>query len=323
MGNDSHQIDGIRAIIYQVQYLLSISMLSRAYSHVSLGICTALRIGLHVTGQQIRLLFPPYQLFYRQRVFAILNMMDTHLSSLLGLPTILKVKVIERTLSFSGSELYDNEESTSTAAVQCHKINLIIAKILDSRYRVGHKIQQSYLEREEADVYDMIAAREVELGKWHASLPLSLREGPADMCAFQLQTQLILRLWYSLAQITLYHPFLYHLARKAQDPMFTFRGYEYASACVKAAMQAIWVIEATDTHGMLHEECWFYIYMLGYSANILVYFVCSSVHRATIEESTESIVKARRLLRRPAKHSPSARQCYKSLGVVLDALQLA
>lgn len=304
-------------------------MISKAYSHICIGISTALRMGLHVTGQPMRLSFTTEELFQRRKVFATLNMMDIYLSSLLGMPNILKDADLEQTLSLPDDELHDGgasfirENPTSAVAetILCQKINLILAKILESRYKVGRRAEQSSLEPEEActEGYDLVAAREVELEDWHNSLP-ALHEDPSDKRA--LQAQLTLRLWHSLAQVVLYRPFLHYLARNGQDPKFNIRGYECASTCVRAAMQAIWIIEAINTNSLLHEGYWLYMYLLGVAASILIFFVSSSVQKATLEESSASAIKARNLLKLLAKYNLSAKRCHDSLSVVLDTLRL-
>lgn len=327
--SNSYNLDAIRAVICHVRYLSSMSMISKAYSHICIGISTALRMGLHVTGQQMRLSFSAEELFHRRKVFATLNMMDIYLSSLLGMPNILKDADVEQTLSLAEEDLHDvgasfigqNPTSPLAETIQCQKINLIIANILEARYKMGRRAEQLSLEREEAYVegYDMVAAREMELEEWHNSLP-ALHEDPSDKRA--LQAQLTLRLWHSLTQIILYRPFLHYLARNSQDPKFNIRGYEYASACVRAAMQAVWVVDAINTNDLLHEGYWLNMYMLGYAASVLTYFVSSSVHRATLEESTASAIKAKNLLELLAKYNLSARRCYYSLSTVLDSLPL-
>ncbi|KAK9243593.1 hypothetical protein V1506DRAFT_543975 [Lipomyces tetrasporus] len=99
-----------------------------------------------------------------------------------------------------------------------------------------------------------------------------------------------------MAQIILYRPFLHHLARDVQDPKFSICGYEYGSACVQAAMQAAWLIEALQKNSILHEAYYLILYILGYAGHILAFFVTSSSHKATITETTVAALKARDIL---------------------------
>ena len=308
-------------MILQTKYLLTASILSKAYARLCAGTAAALRMGLHVSSPALRAAFSNDELFQRRRVFATLNMMDTYFSSVLGMPKILRDADFEQTLGLREEDLADEgqrfilQDPTShfADAVLCQKLNNIIAKILGERY----PIQKSAAHDNYTATFESLAKREAELERWHNGLP-ALPQGLSDPRT--LRAQLNLRLWYPAAQITLYRPFLHHLARDRQDPDFNIRGYECGSACVRAAMQAVWLVEAFETYGVLHEAHWLILYLLGFSASILAYFVVSSKQRETIAESATAARKAERLLGLLGRYNLPARRCFTSLRALLDAL---
>ncbi|KAJ8097200.1 hypothetical protein POJ06DRAFT_262741 [Lipomyces tetrasporus] len=321
---ERHNLDSLRALICQGRYFLSMSMVSKAHTCISAGVSAALRMGLHTSGSQGLALFSRDEIFQHRRVFAVLNMMNTYLSSLLGLPKILKGADTGSTLGLYDEDLPDqgrtyvlqNPTDPSADAVLCQKLNNILEKISEARSATTkiliHNVGETYQEPSH-----FVTLCEAELREWHNDLP-AIPEDTLDIVA--LQSQLILRLWHAMAQIILYRPFLHHLARDVQDPKFSICGYEYGSACVQAAMQAVWLIEAFQKNSILHEAYYLILYILGYAAHILAFFVTSSSWRATITESTVAALKARDILEFLGRYNPSARATAMSLNVLLDTL---
>lgn len=325
----SYNLDSIRAVICQVRFLSSMSMISKAYSHICVGIAAALRMGLHTFSPALRSTFSTDELFERRKVFATLNMMAMYLSSSLGMPNILKDADVEQSLGLRDEDLVDegagyvsrNPTSPLAETVICQKINNILSKVLESRNQISKSTadapdEANHQQQHHEEDLGVVAMREAEMQEWHDNLPALPDGAPPDPRA--LQAQLTLRLWHSLAQIVLYRPFLHHLARDASDPRFNLRGYECASACIRAAMQAVWVMEAFHAQGALHEAHWLYTYMLGYAASILTFFVTSSAHRATLEETLTAAQKSRDMLGYLARFNLSARRCFNSLDAILQ-----
>lgn len=298
-------------------------MISDAHSLLVTGISAAIRMGMHVSDPGPGF-FSAEELLQRRRVFAVMNMMDTYLASLLGLPKVVNNADFEQTIGLSDEDLPDlghdfilrHPTDPVAEAALCQKLSIILAKMSDHRLSAAKTSPVLQGETyQESDSF--VAMREAELQEWHNDLPAML-EDTGDRRA--LQVQLMLRLWHATAQIVLYRPFLHHVARDAQDPKFDFRGYEYGSACVRSAMQAVWLAEVLKTNSMQHEAYYLLMYTLGYSANILAFFVTSSSQRATVTESTVAAWKARDMLAELGKHSLSARRYTASLNVVLDDL---
>lgn len=317
-------LDSIRAIIYQTRYLLSGCMMSKAYSHICTGVVAALRMGLHVSGSLLDASFSPDEMLQRRRVFSTLNMMDTYMSSLLGLPKMLNRADPKQRLGLRREDLVDNgrnfvQQNPTTSAAETllgQKLMIVLARINKSRYASANDDVEMPRRFHQEDI-ETVMEREAELVEWHNELP-DMFEGTTDIRV--LQAQLNLRLWYSVVQIILYRPFLHHLSRDRSDPAFNIRGFEYGSACVRAAMQAVWLIEAFKRNKNLHEGYWLNMYILGFAVVVLTYFVTSCTPRTTVEESTNAAWKARDMLALLGKYNFSARKCYDSLSTLFSSL---
>ena len=167
---------------------------------------------------------------------------------------------------------------------------------------------------------ELVAKREAELKEWHDALPV-LPDTRTDLRA--VQGQLTLRLYCAMAQLVLYRPFVHHLSRRNSDPDFNLRGYEWGSACVKAAMQAIWLSERYQAYELFHEARWHMIYALCFSATVLTYFVTLSTQTATVKESATAALNARRMLGDLGQYNMVARRCYSALNGLMNDLPVS
>ena len=320
-------LDSIRAITYQAKYLSEASITSEAYLRVCCGISASLKMGLHVSSRTLRTLqynLSDEELFQRRRVFAVLHCMDAYMSSALGMPMMVKdaehsetLGVREEDLADEGRSLVQQEPNSYLATtVLCQKLNWIVANIQRDRQTVARRSPPGDDSANDTS-QESVMARAADLAEWHASLP-ELPVGPANLDA--LNAALCLRVWGSISQLVLYRPFLHHLTRDAQDPRFTIRGYEFGSACVRAAMQIVWINTQFRRYGLFHDAHWMNLYMLGFSASILTFFVASARQRETVPESHAAALKARDMLGELGRYSLPARRCCKSVSALLDAL---
>jgi hypothetical protein len=315
--NTSQGLDTIRAVICQARFLASASAIPSAYTTVCRAIGMALRAGFHASDPPARGKLPANERFQQRRVLATLNMMDTYLSSLLGLPKNVQSPVNEqpfdledeaRTRADEGIAL-ENPYTPANEALLCQQINVILSRIYRDRYLFGQDRCLSPGRIHDDDI-DWVMIREAELSEWHARLPPASSE-PPDRRA--LQAQLTLRLWYTLVQIALYRPFLRHLAHHPHAPNFNMRAYGWGSACVRAAMQAIWIIETFAKHGMPLHGTFLIVWLLTMSASILAFFVTWTPQRATVEEGVDALRRAKDLLSLISGNDVSAGRCLTAL----------
>lgn len=136
------------------------------------------------------------------------------------------------------------------------------------------------------------------------------------------RTQLLLRLAYAHVQMVLYRPFILHVIRTGPSDPPEMRSFACASACIKAAMQIVWLVEELETHGLLISAYWFTVYITFFAVMALCMFIISNPNDPTVDDALRAAEKGRRILTRLAGESVPAEKCVASLGVSLFNLQL-
>lgn len=109
-------LNSIMALCCLASYLLSASMISKAYACICTAVSSAMRIGLHVSSSAFRNTMSKEELTRRRRVFAVLKITDTIISSVLGTPNILRdadpdqmIPVPEEHLGDEGASLVQSQ----------------------------------------------------------------------------------------------------------------------------------------------------------------------------------------------------------------------
>lgn len=306
-------------------YLASSSMMSMAYSYCCAGVTASMRMGLHISSSAMRNKFSAAELTERRQVFGVLNLVDTYLSSVLGMPNILRDADPDATIPAPEAEMHDLGRSWSLN----NPLSPVSETILNAKlYRIQARILQEHFPASKYSTNDQgkieiddrkIAEFEQELEKWHEDLPDMSPTGVDDRA---MRSQLFLRFCYSSVQVSLYRPFLHHVARDKSDPRFNYQGYTYGSACLKACAQVVWLINAIDRHGFLHEAQWFTIYHLALATSSLMLFVLATKDGPTVEESRVAAMKARELLGKQATKNIAAKRCYESLAQLPEMLAM-
>jgi hypothetical protein len=82
-------------------------------------------------------------------------------------------------------------------------------------------------------------------------------------------------------------------------------------------MEFVWLMQACDRHGLVHEAQWSLVYMLAETTAALMLFVLSRRQDPTTEESYAAATTAKGLLEKLAKNSVSARRCHDSISVCI------
>ncbi|KAF4424756.1 transcriptional activator Mut3p [Fusarium acutatum] len=240
-------LDILRTIIYQVLFLASSCMLSKAYTRLSIGVATALRIGLHVSGPSLG---PGLQLhadhmFRRRQVFSLLYAIDTYLASTLGVPKLFHQVDTGQILPLRDENLEDhgisfvrqNPHTPEAETLVSCRILVIMAEIHTRRDPFGKGMALNSNSRTYKLTSQDVASLDAQLNEWYESLP-PVDEIPPVKRA--LHAQLAIRHTYAITQMALHRQFLHHLTRKADDHSFSMEGYAYGSQCINAAMQTVW-----------------------------------------------------------------------------------
>lgn len=94
--------------------------------------------------------------------------------------------------------------------------------------------------------------------------------------------------------MVLYRPSLHHVVRKDSRVPIELRSYACASACVKAAMQVIWLIEQLDDRGLLAGPYWPTVYMNFFASLSLLVFALGKSNDPTASEALRSAKKGQK-----------------------------
>ncbi|KAL1306511.1 hypothetical protein AAFC00_005205 [Neodothiora populina] len=320
---DCHDIISLQTVLCLVIYLQASSMLSTCYSYICAAVAASLRMGLH--SPAILETLSPDQRRIRRCIFSVINIMDTYVTTSLGLPRTLRdvdsesvVPIPQPSDSFTPVSFFLPEDADiSLTATNAHaKLIHIMARAIDSHHPLNRPpCQQNGFYTVE---YHRIVAVEEELEAWYNALPASLTFDSNDDI-HKLRCQLLLRMAYAHVQMVLYRPFLHHAAkiiRPARE--VRYKSYACGSACVKAAMQVAWLAEALEVRGLFNEACWFVALGVSFAATILMLFVLSNEGNDTIKAEAEAAEKLKNLLMRHADRSLSARRSSKFLQELID-----
>lgn len=301
---DCHDVATLQTVLCMIIYMQASSMMSTCYSYICAGVAASLRLGLHVSSASEGL--PEHERDIRRRIFSVLNILDTYVTVALGLPKTLRDVESDHLLPLPTPATPDDFASP-LAATQAHAALItILAKVVDSNHPVTKPISQKngFYSVE----YKNVVAIEEDLERWFSALPSELPSSGAD--AQHMRSQLLLRLAYAHVQMVLYRPFLHHAAKDLRPFCeIHYKAYACGSACVKAAMQAVWLAEALDGRGLFNEAHWFVTLTVSFAATILKLFVLSNEGDPTIRETAEAAERIRELLARYAERSASARRC--------------
>ncbi|KAK5020188.1 Gypsy retrotransposon integrase-like protein 1, partial [Cryomyces antarcticus] len=291
--------------------------MSASYSYICAAVAASLRIGLHMSVASQGL--DSIERETRTRTFSVLNIMETYVTTALGLPKTLRdvnsdqllPSDVDSTTSKSPFSSPIDDPTSPTAVTQAHaRLIMIMAKAVQSIHPTN---RPDYRQNGFYGVkYFHITEAEAELETWFRQLPQVPNVDQAEDGTI-VRSQLLLRLAYGHVQMILYRPFLHHVVRDVPGSVFHFRSYACGSACVKAAMQVIWIAEALDVRGFLSEAYWFTVLILSAATTSLLVFILGNKGDPTIKETVQAVTRAKNILARLAARSPTARRCLASL----------
>jgi len=115
--------------------------------------------------------------------------------------------------------------------------------------------------------------------------------------------------------MVLYRPFIHTIIRAESKDVPEMRSFACASACIKAAMQIIWIVSELSNHGLLVSAYWFTDYITFFAVMVLCMFIIGNPDDPTVEETIMAAEKGRNILSGLAHESLLAGKCLASLGV--------
>lgn len=167
---DCQDLVSLQALLCMILYTQVSSMMSTCYSYICMAVAAALQMGLFTEDASKDL--PESEKLYRRRIFAVLNIMDTYVTTALGLPRTLRDVESDHLMPsrFRPASLNDPMAGTFAHA----ELIQILASAVESNHPVTRKISQKngFYGVE----YSKITATEEQLEAWFETLP----QNPAD-----------------------------------------------------------------------------------------------------------------------------------------------
>ncbi|KAF2761961.1 hypothetical protein EJ05DRAFT_190961 [Pseudovirgaria hyperparasitica] len=310
----------MQALICAILYMQGTGMVTRSYSTICAATSAAVRMGLHRASPPSSL--DAIQLELRKRVFWVLRTMDTYVTSMLGFPRTLGEENVDQEMPIaledhfittSGiiAEGQSSSIQSNMGPVNAHtRLIKIMAQTLRQIYpskRPSSSVNFAY-----GVSPTSVSQIESELEQWFEDLSRSDNTS-VPSSSFEIRTQLLLRMAYGHVQMVLYRPFLHHILKPRSEGNIQLRSYACASACIKAAMQIVWLAEELDSRGLIHEAYWFTSYITSFAVTTLYLFITTARDDPTREETRHTAERGRAIVYKLAKSNPMADWCLSSL----------
>lgn len=117
--------------------------------------------------------------------------------------------------------------------------------------------------------------------------------------------------------MVLYKPFLHHTLEGVRPKSgINLEAYACGSACIKAAMQVVWLAERLETCNLFNESYWFTTLILAFAASCLAVFVLSNSKDKADPETIIAVCNIRELCSRYADGNVSMQRCSEFLEVL-------
>lgn len=165
-----------------ILFLQSSANISTCYSYIGIALRASLRLGLH---RSVSANFNPIELETRKRVFWVVRKMDVHVSTILGLPSMLSEDDIDQEYPQAVDDEFITAERilpvplnhiTLMAGVNAHiRLGRIVMKVLKYIYPI--KIANQSANHTYMVSHSKIRELERDLQAWHEDLPDSFRPG--------------------------------------------------------------------------------------------------------------------------------------------------
>ncbi len=320
---DCHDLVSLQALLCMILYTQVSSMMSTCYSYICMAVAASLQMGLFTEVASKEL--PESERLYRRQLFSVLNMMDTYVTTTLGLPRTLR-DVKSDHLMPSPTKPQSMKDPMTGTYVHAELIQ-ILASAVESNHPVTRPISQKngFYGVE----YSKIVTIEDQLEAWFNGL-----QDPADAVAPEgtmlvryvslltgrnrsnrlYRSQLLLRLAYAHVQMVLYRPFLHHaLKNMRSNNHVSLKAYACGSSCIKAAMQVVWLAETLESYNIFNEAHWFTTLIVSFTAACLELFVMSNEGDPTLPETEDAVRRIKGLCLRHSSQNPSMARCYRFL----------
>ncbi|KAK3671141.1 Gypsy retrotransposon integrase-like protein 1 [Recurvomyces mirabilis] len=298
----------LQTLLCMITYTNGASMMSTCYSYICMAVAAALQMGIY--SDLVNRDMPEEERRTRQVIFTVLSMTDTYVTTALGLPRTLRDIDPERAL-LAPPNAIDYKDPMYGTYMHAQLIQ-ILATTVETNHPFTRPIETK--NGTYGVEYSKIVATEEKLEQWLERLQQTPLSETHVGDSVTMRSQLMLRLYYAHVQMVLYRPFLHHALRNAGNGSRTsLKAYACGSACIKAGMQAVWLVEKLEASSLFNSSLWFIKFIITFTSACLTLFVTSNAGGPTVNETADAVRRIKELCRRHAHENDSLRRCLNFL----------
>lgn len=181
---DCQDLVSLQALLCMILYTQVSSMMSTCYSYICMAVAASLQMGLFTEDSSKDL--PEPERLYRRRIFAVLNIMDTYVTTALGLPRTLRD--VESDYLMPSPSRPESMKDPIAGTYAHAELVQILASAVESNHPVTRPISQKngFYGVE----YTKITATEDQLESWLETLPAHPTDATTPEGAMQMRYEL-------------------------------------------------------------------------------------------------------------------------------------
>ncbi|KAK2867874.1 hypothetical protein FQN49_003390, partial [Arthroderma sp. PD_2] len=322
---ECRDLTSLQAVCFMILFLQASANIRTCYSYIGIALRAAVRLGLH---RSVSVKFNPVELETRKRIFWVVRKMDVHVSTILGLPSMLSEDDIDQEYPAAVDDEYITKDGIMPMppnyiclmqGANAHmKLGHIMLKVMKYIYPVKvatHGDNHTYMVS-----HSKIRELERDLQKWMEALPDVYRPGGEAATEVERMRQL-LRICYAHVQMVMYRPFLHYVTGGSKGQEIDKRSYACAAACVSVARNVVHITAGMKKKQLLNGSYWFTMYTTYFAILTLLFFILENPESAAAKDGIlKDALEGKNALAGLAKKSMAADRCAQSLSTMFKYL---
>ncbi|OAL75137.1 C6 transcription factor [Trichophyton violaceum] len=322
---ECRDLTSLQAVCFMILFLQASANIRTCYSYIGIALRAAVRLGLH---RSVSVKFNPIELETRKRIFWVVRKMDVHVSTILGLPSMLSEDDIDQTYPMA----VDDEFITKDGILSMPKNYICLMQGANAHMRLGHIMLKvmKYIYPVKVTTHgdnhtymvshSKIRELERDLQKWMEALPDAYRPGGEAAIEVERMRQL-LRICYAHVQLVMYRPFLHYVTGGSKGQEIDKRSYACAAACVSVARNVVHITAGMKKKQLLNGSYWFTMYTTYFAILTLLFFILENPESAAAKDGIlKDALEGKNVLAGLAKKSMAADRCAQSLNSMFKYL---
>ncbi|KAF3491731.1 transcriptional regulator [Arthroderma uncinatum] len=322
---ECRDLTSLQAVCFMILFLQASANIRTCYSYIGIALRAAVRLGLH---RSVSVKFNPIELETRKRIFWVVRKMDVHVSTILGLPSMLSEDDIDQAYPAAADDEYITKDGIMPMppnyiclmeGANAHmKLGHIMLKVMKYIYPVKvatHGDNHTYMVS-----HSKIRELERDLQNWMEALPDVYRPGGEAAIEVERMRQL-LRICYAHVQMVMYRPFLHYVTGGSKGQEIDKRSYACAAACVSVARNVVHITAGMKKKQLLNGSYWFTMYTTYFAILTLLFFILENPESAAARDGIlKDALEGKNALAGLAKKSMAADRCAQSLSSMFKYL---